>query len=160
MRKALHFAEEALKGGEVPVGCIFIYSNEIIAKGSNTVNETCNATRHAEINCIDDIISLYKDNWSNVLRNTHVVVTVEPCIMCASALHSLEVASITYGCANDRFGGCYSVLNTSKLYPNPSPVTGNIFAEEAMNLLKEFYKGTNPKAPEHKVIKKSDNIVL
>ncbi|XP_075222513.1 tRNA-specific adenosine deaminase 2 [Lycorma delicatula] len=154
MRKALQLAEEALKKGEVPVGCIFIYNDEIIAQGSNTVNETRNATRHAEINCIDNIISLYKDNWKSVFHNTHVVVTVEPCIMCASALHSLQVASITYGCANDRFGGCFSVLNTSKLYPNPTPITGNVFGNEAMNLLVEFYKGTNPNAPENKVKKK------
>lgn len=159
MRKSLSLAEEALKRGEVPVGCIFVYNNEIIAQGSNTVNETHNATRHAEMNCIDDIVKLKEKNWISVFRETHVVVTVEPCIMCAAALHSLQVASITYGCANDRFGGCISVLNTSDIYPNPSPVNSYVFADEAMNLLKEFYKGTNPNAPDHKVKIKKSNIV-
>lgn len=151
MKVALGLAKEALKKGEVPVGCIFVYNNVIIAQGSNSVNETHNATRHAEINCIDDIVRLNNKNWKSVFNNTHVIVTVEPCIMCAAALHTLKVASITYGCANDRFGGCFSVLNTSNLYKNPSFVNSNVFAEEAMNLLKEFYKGTNPNAPEHKV---------
>lgn len=78
--------------------------------------------------------------------------------MCAAALHTVRVASITYGCANDRFGGCRSVLDTTKLYPDPCPVTGGIRAEEAMDLLKEFYKGTNPNAPESKVKVKKQKV--
>jgi tRNA-specific adenosine deaminase 2 len=82
-----------------------------------------------------------------------VWVTVEPCIMCASALHSLHVASIMYGCKNDRFGGHTSVLNTALLYPKPSPMIGGLESDQAMQLLKDFYKGTNPNAP-HPNIKK------
>lgn len=150
MEAALNEAKEALKNGEVPVGCLFIYKGDVIATGSNTVNQTCNATRHAEMDCIEEIVRKYPD-WEQVFHNTQVVVTVEPCIMCAAALHTVRVASITYGCANDRFGGCSSVLDTSKLYSDPCPVVGNVRAEEALDLLKEFYKGTNPNAPESKV---------
>ncbi|RZF44592.1 hypothetical protein LSTR_LSTR001350 [Laodelphax striatellus] len=150
MRVALTRAKCALDSGEVPVGCLFIYRDEIIAEGSNIVNETKNATRHAEINCIDEIVAKYRD-WRSVFKETHVVVTVEPCIMCASALHNLEIAGITYGCANDRFGGCHSVLDASRFYPKPCPVFSGVFGDEAMNLLKEFYKQTNPNAPENKV---------
>jgi tRNA-specific adenosine deaminase 2 len=53
MKEALNLAVEALEAGEVPVGCIFVYNDEVIAKGHNTVNETRNATRHAELNCLD-----------------------------------------------------------------------------------------------------------
>uniref|UniRef100_A0A1B6GFZ5 CMP/dCMP-type deaminase domain-containing protein n=2 Tax=Cuerna arida TaxID=1464854 RepID=A0A1B6GFZ5_9HEMI len=150
METALNLAKEALRNGEVPVGCIFIYKGQVIAKGSNTVNQTCNATRHAEMDCIEAIVTKYP-NWEEVLHNTQVVVTVEPCIMCAAALHTVRVASITYGCANDRFGGCVSVLDSSKMYTDPCPVRGGVRADEAMDLLKEFYKGQNPNAPECKV---------
>ena len=50
-------AAEALAAGEVPVGCIFVFEEEIIARGRNTVNETHNATRHAEMNCIDQTVT-------------------------------------------------------------------------------------------------------
>lgn len=153
MEHALNLAKDALAAGEVPVGCIFVYNNSIIAVGKNSVNETKNATRHAEMNCIDEIIEKYT-GWMEVFHETHVIVTVEPCIMCAAALHNLEIASITYGCANDRFGGCVSVFDASKMYSKPCKVIGGVRADEAMDLLKTFYKGTNPNAPESKVKKK------
>ncbi|KAK4884401.1 hypothetical protein RN001_000672 [Aquatica leii] len=56
MESAFKLAYEALEAQEVPVGCIFVHNNEIIASGRNTVNETHNATRHAELNCIDQCI--------------------------------------------------------------------------------------------------------
>lgn len=55
MEVAMKLARQALAVGEVPVGCVFVFQGRIIAIGRNTVNETRNATRHAEINCIDDV---------------------------------------------------------------------------------------------------------
>ncbi|KAL0100621.1 hypothetical protein PUN28_019193 [Cardiocondyla obscurior] len=153
---ALQKAEESLKAGEVPVGCLFIYCNEIIATGSNTVNETCNATRHAEINCIDQVLKFSSEkslDYETVFCNLDVIVTVEPCIMCMSALLQLQVRSIVYGCANDRFGGCVSVLEIPKFYDSKVTIHGNVKGEEAMRLLQNFYKGVNPNAPEPKIKK-------
>lgn len=153
---ALQKAEESLRAGEVPVGCLFIYDNEIIATGNNTVNETCNATRHAEINCIDQVLKFCTEkrmDYEMVFRNLDVIVTVEPCIMCMSALLQLQVRSIVYGCANDRFGGCVSVLEVPKFYDAKIVIYGNVKGEEAMKLLQNFYKGVNPNAPEPKVKK-------
>lgn len=151
---ALQKAEESLRAGEVPVGCLFIYNNEIIATGNNTVNETRNATRHAEMNCIDQVLQFSKEkgvDYKTVFRNLDVIVTVEPCIMCISALLELEVRSIVYGCANDRFGGCVSVLKVPGFYGSKTTIQGNVKGDEAMKLLKIFYKGVNPNAPEDKV---------
>ncbi|XP_014212427.1 tRNA-specific adenosine deaminase 2 [Copidosoma floridanum] len=154
MDKALEKARESLKKGEVPVGCLFIYEDEIIATGYNTVNETKNATRHAELNCIDDVLVYCRKknyDYKEVFKKIDVVVTVEPCIMCAAALHQLQIRSITYGCANDRFGGCKSVFEVSQVYDSHKiNVVGSVKGEEAMKLLKDFYKGTNPNAPEAK----------
>ncbi|KAG5328478.1 ADAT2 deaminase, partial [Acromyrmex charruanus] len=156
MDVALQKAEESLKAGEVPVGCLFIYNNQIIATGNNTVNETCNATRHAEINCIDQVLKFCTEkcmDYEMVFRNLDVIVTVEPCIMCMSALLQLQIRSIIYGCANDRFGGCISVLEVPKFYDSKIIIQGNVKGEEAMRLLQDFYKGVNPNAPESKVKK-------
>ncbi|XP_012255227.2 tRNA-specific adenosine deaminase 2 [Athalia rosae] len=150
MNIALEKANEALKSGEVPVGCLFVYKNEIIATGRNTVNETRNATRHAELNCIEDVLKYSAEKGldsSSVFQNINVIVTVEPCIMCAAALHQLKVRSIVYGCQNDRFGGCKSVFEVPKLYDFQISITSNVKGDEALQLLKDFYKGTNPNAP-------------
>ncbi|XP_023712459.1 tRNA-specific adenosine deaminase 2 isoform X1 [Cryptotermes secundus] len=69
MDEALDLATEALKAGEVPVGCVFIYNGDVIAKGRNTVNETRNATRHAELNCMDQTAE-----WC--MENVHDFATV------------------------------------------------------------------------------------
>ncbi|XP_070154165.1 tRNA-specific adenosine deaminase 2 [Polyergus mexicanus] len=162
MDVALQKAEESLKAGEVPVGCLFIYNNEIIATGNNTVNETCNATRHAEINCVDQVLKFCKEKrveYETVFCNLDVIVTVEPCIMCISALLQLQVRSIIYGCANDRFGGCVSVLEVPKFYDPKVIIQGNVKRKEAMRLLKDFYKGVNPNAPESKVKRKKETLL-
>lgn len=72
--------------------------------------------------------------------------------MCAAALTNLNVKEVTYGCANDRFGG-KTVLDISEFYRNNYILNGNFLADEAMALLKQFYKGVNPNAPESKVKK-------
>ncbi|XP_018328341.1 tRNA-specific adenosine deaminase 2 [Agrilus planipennis] len=58
---AFKYAKEALAKLEVPVGCIFVYNENIIAEGRNEVNETRNATRHAEMVCIDQVINYCND---------------------------------------------------------------------------------------------------
>lgn len=75
MEAALSVAKAALRRGEVPVGCLFIHRGEVIATGGNTVNQTCNATRHAEMDCIEAVVNANPD-WEQVLHDTHVVVTV------------------------------------------------------------------------------------
>lgn len=162
MEKAFCYAREALEAKEVPVGCIFVHNGEIIAVGRNTVNETHNATRHAEINCIDEV-SRYCDinnlEVSKIFEELSVYVTVEPCIMCAAALYQLKVKNIVYGCNNDRFGG-ETVFNVANILNPVTQRKGGYRADEAMLLLKEFYQGVNPSAPPSKVkIKNKTNTV-
>lgn len=146
MEKALVSAERALVNGEVPVGCLFVCGEEMLAEGANAVNETKNATRHAEMLCVDTVLSR-----GIPFHLVSVYVTVEPCAMCSAVLHDLRVARVVYGCANDRFGGCGSVVDVASYHSNPIPVIGGLFADQAMELLKKFYKGVNPNAPPSKV---------
>ncbi|OWR53810.1 hypothetical protein KGM_204198 [Danaus plexippus plexippus] len=77
---------------------------------------------------------------------------IEPCIMCAAALNNLNIKEVIYGCANDRFGG-KTVLDVNTFYDRGYKLTGNVLADEAMGLLKQFYKGANPNAPDSKAKK-------
>lgn len=156
MDKAFYYAKEALQNQEVPVGCIFVYQNQIIAVGRNEVNETKNATRHAEIICIDLVVQYCKDhslNYEQVFKEIDVYVTVEPCIMCAAAIYNLNIKSVSFGCKNDRFGAS-SVFDVAQVMKPITQVRGGYRADEAMQLLKEFYRGQNPNAPVSKVRKK------
>ncbi|KAI8977309.1 cytidine deaminase-like protein [Mycotypha africana] len=108
MKEALIVAQEAYDNLEVPVGCVFVLDNkEIIARGSNKPNATYNATRHAEFEAIDDILKQYDvETFSRI----DLYVTVEPCVMCASALRQVGIRHVYYGCGNDKFGGNGSVF--------------------------------------------------
>lgn len=157
MQKALEEAENALRRREVPVGCIFVHKEKIIANGSNRVTETKNATQHAEIVAIDTIIEMCKNeklDQAETFKDTTLYVTVEPCIMCAAALRLVGIGLVVFGCHNDRFGGCGSVLSIADDdipdYGVRLKMISGVHKEDAVNLLKDFYKGENPNAPEHK----------
>lgn len=153
MDLAFEHAHEALARQEVPVGCIFVYNDKVIARGRNTVNETRNATRHAEMNCIEQVLEFCKTeqlNWKQVFAELSVFVTVEPCIMCAAALCDLNIKDVTFGCRNDRFGG-ETVFDVKSTLKSTIEMVGGYRADEAMDLLKRFYQDTNPNAPPDKV---------
>uniref|UniRef100_A0A3B4EUM7 tRNA-specific adenosine deaminase 2 n=1 Tax=Pundamilia nyererei TaxID=303518 RepID=A0A3B4EUM7_9CICH len=144
-------AKEALENGEVPVGCLMVYKDEVVGKGRNEVNETKNATRHAEMVALDQVLDWCWQSSldvKSVCKRIALYVTVEPCIMCAAALRLLNIPVVVYGCRNERFGGCGSVLDVSSA---DLPHTGTQFkcisghrAEEAVDMLKTFYKQQNP----------------
>lgn len=165
MEKALDEAKLALERKEVAVGCIFVHNDKIIATGSNRVSETKNATQHAEIVAIEQTIERCKrENISHqrLFSETTVYVTVEPCVMCAAALRLVEIKRVVFGCFNDRFGGCGSVLNVAgdslDNFCNPLTFKSGVLKDDGIALLKEFYKGENPHAPESKKkIKLSSN---
>ncbi|KAF2147707.1 cytidine deaminase-like protein, partial [Myriangium duriaei CBS 260.36] len=149
MRGAIEMAELALRSDETPVGCVFVHDGKIIARGMNGTNATLNGTRHAEFVALSQIIARYP---LSILQQTDLYVTVEPCIMCASALRQFRIRAVYFGCLNERFGGCGGVmrLNSDAGIDPPYPVYGGIFREEAIMLLRRFYVQENEKAPEPK----------
>lgn len=158
MQEAFEQAIEALESNEVPVGCVFVYDGAVVGQGRNTVNAMRNATRHAEMNCIDRVLEWCGErglDYEAVFKKVSVYVTVEPCGMCADALGQLCVDSVIFGCSNDRFGGCGSIIDVPRLYDYPMHFIKGVRAEEAIELLKEFYKGENPNAPTAKAKKKT-----
>ena len=120
------------------------------------VNEQ--ATLHAELEAIDHLLPTNPAPLSSIT----LYVTVEPCVMCASALRQIGIGRVIYGCGNDRFGGCGSVINVNSscvspldvlLCPNPPRemldthppfvAEGGFYREEAIMLLRRFYMSEN-----------------
>ena len=102
---ALQEAEAALHAKEVPVGCVFVHPKHgLIGRGHNNTVASCNGTRHAELEAIDRM--LREGRTAADVAACTLYVTVEPCIMCGSALRQLQVSRVVFGCRNDKFGGC------------------------------------------------------
>ncbi|PON92612.1 Cytidine deaminase, homodimeric, partial [Trema orientale] len=164
MELAIQQGKLALDSLEVPVGCVIIEDGKVIASGRNRTTETRNATRHAEMEAIDTLLELWQKKGHSKLEIAEkfskcmLYVTCEPCIMCATALSILGIKEVFYGCANEKFGGCGSVLS---LHSSTSEVlisdgvpqrkgfkcSGGIMASEAISLFRSFYEQGNPNAP-------------
>lgn len=157
MDVAVEMAQEAIRASEIPVGCVFVRNGEIIARGRNRTNETRNASLHAELDALSCILPNAAQGTSGSrtpLSDLTLYVTVEPCLMCASALRQVGIARCYYGCSNDKFGGCGGVLdihtNPALRYSNPLQALGGYRREEAIMLLRRFYITENVNAPQPK----------
>ncbi|GAA6031069.1 hypothetical protein JCM8097_003989 [Rhodosporidiobolus ruineniae] len=99
--------------------------------------------------------------WQTPLNTVTLYVTVEPCIMCASAMRQVGIEKVIYGCANDRFGGCGGVQSIHAderlLYAPPYPAFGGYRREEAIMALRRFYISENTSAPRPK--KKANRVL-
>lgn len=145
MGLALREAERALRASEVPVGCVFVHEADgVVGRGHNNTVASCNNTRHAELEAVDRILA---ERPAAELARCTVYVTVEPCVMCASALRQLGVRGVVYGCGNDKFGGCGSVLS---LHEGRYPIREGLLAAEAVRLLQRFYARGHAGAPDDK----------
>ncbi|PAA64078.1 hypothetical protein BOX15_Mlig028655g1, partial [Macrostomum lignano] len=161
MRRCLNLANEALEAGEVPVGCVIVSAdgNGVeLTSGRNRVNEARDATRHAELVAIDALRDRLDSAESLLvaLSGAALYVSIEPCVMCASALRQLaSFKRVVFGGHNERFGGCGSVENVHsdvRLLPELPPliVEAGLLADEAVELLRQFYRQENAAAPDEK----------
>jgi len=146
MREALQMAEKALTLGETPVGCVIVHEGAVVGSGMNDTNKSLNGTRHAEFLAITGVLCSHSPG---ILRFADLYVTVEPCIMCASALRQYGIRNVFFGCGNERFGGTGTVLSIHADATLDAPYTsyGGLYRKEAINLLRRFYIQENKKAP-------------
>uniref|UniRef100_A0A0N4ZSG7 CMP/dCMP-type deaminase domain-containing protein n=1 Tax=Parastrongyloides trichosuri TaxID=131310 RepID=A0A0N4ZSG7_PARTI len=155
MNEAFNLAEKAYKAMEVPVGCVFVYKGEIIGRGYNDVNRTKNSTRHAEMVAYDEMREWCLDKnliLENIINEVELYVTLEPCIMCASAMVQLGIKKMVFAASNERFGGIHSVSNISNYgnTKNSFVFISNVDEERSISLLRKFYDRENVQAPEDK----------
>ena len=151
MRDAIAEAERGMDAGEVPVGCVFVADGRVVARGHNRTNVSLNACRHAELEAIDSLIDAHgREATLEMMRGVTVFVTIEPCIMCASALGLMHIAGVVFGAANDKFGGngsVYSLHLAGNGSPDmhPYPVRGGLLPDEAIEMLRNLYNRANPR---------------
>ncbi|MFD1000411.1 nucleoside deaminase [Ohtaekwangia kribbensis] len=134
MREALKEAVKAFDTGEVPVGAVVVSNNRIIARAHNQTEKLTDATAHAEMLAITAAANYL---GSKYLSECTLYVTLEPCVMCAGALHWTQLEKLVFGASDIQRG--YSIVSTPLLHPRTEVVKG-IKAEESKKLINDFFK--------------------
>ncbi|WP_272150725.1 nucleoside deaminase [Tenacibaculum aiptasiae] len=132
MKKALQEAEKAFDKGEVPVGAVIVFKDQIIARAHNLTEMLNDVTAHAEMQAFTAAADFLGGKY---LRDCVLYVTLEPCQMCAGASYWTQIGKIVYGASEPKLG--FSVLNT-KIHPKTNVVSG-VLEEECSFLLKKFF---------------------
>jgi len=138
MQEALIEAGKAASLGEVPVGAVVYHGGSIIARAHNRTESDSDATSHAEVLAIRDAGKVL-GNWR--LQEATLVVTLEPCTMCAGAIKLSRISTVVYGASDPRAGGMgtlYDVTADTRTGPAPRVVTG-ISEEQCKTILKDFF---------------------
>lgn len=134
MREALKEAQKALEIGEVPVGAIIACRNRIIARAHNQTEKLTDATAHAEMIAVTAAANYL---GSKYLNECTLYVTLEPCVMCAGALHWVQLQRLVFGASDLQRG--YSLIQSPLLHPKTEVAKG-IAAAEAKKLIDKFFQ--------------------
>lgn len=139
MREALREAKMALAENEVPIGCVIVHNNDIIARAHNQREKLNDPTAHAEMIAITQASS-YLESWR--LEDTTLYCTLEPCPMCAGALVLSRIKRVVYGAKDPKGGACESHLNIPS-YPqwnHQVEITSGVMQAECGQVLSDFFK--------------------
>lgn len=141
MRLALDEAVVAGQSGDVPIGAIVVDARgAVIGRGHNTRERDGDPTGHAEIVAMREAASVHGDGWR--LDGCTLIVTLEPCAMCAGALLAARVSMVVYGAWDDKAGAVGSVydLVRDERLPGRATVVAGVLAEECGALVREFFR--------------------
>jgi tRNA(adenine34) deaminase len=133
MREALKEAKKAFDINEIPVGAVVVCKNKVIARAHNQTEKLTDATAHAEMLAITAASNYL---GSKYLSECTLYVTLEPCVMCAGALHWVQLQKMVFGASDVQRG--FSLVASPILHPKTEVVKG-IKAEESKNLIDEFF---------------------
>ncbi|MBP5289635.1 MAG: nucleoside deaminase [Clostridia bacterium] len=137
MRQALREAEKAGALGEVPVGCVIVKDDRVIARGHNTRETKKNALFHAETVAIDKACRKL-GGWR--LPGCELYVTLEPCPMCAGAVINARVDRVYAAVRDPKAGAMGSVVDLTALPFNHKPtISYGLCEDEAKELLQSFF---------------------
>ncbi len=144
MKEAIALAKEAAERDEVPVGALIVRDGEVIARASNTREESKCATHHAEILAIEQACRAL-GGWR--LPGTTLYVSMEPCAMCGGAIINARIPRVVFGARDLRFGAFGSRINLAEAELNHKPeILGGVFGEEAAEVLSAYFKKKRKKA--------------
>jgi tRNA(adenine34) deaminase len=138
MAVALEEAERAAAEGDVPVGAVVIAEGRVVARRHNERESRRDPTAHAEVLALRDAAAVL-GRWR--LLDATVVVTLEPCPMCAGALVAARVGSVVFGATDPRAGACGSLYNlcADPRLNHEVTVTAGVRADESARLLERFF---------------------
>jgi tRNA(adenine34) deaminase len=139
MREALLLAREAAARGEVPVGAVALFEGRVVGRGANARESARDPTAHAELLAIQDAARAL-GRWR--LTGVTLVVTLEPCAMCAGAMVLARIDRLVYAAGDPKAGAVGSLMD---LAADPRlnhrfPVERGVLAEEASELLRAFFR--------------------
>ena len=138
MRLALVEARAAAEQGEVPVGCVIVLRDRLVARAGNRTISACDPCAHAEIVALR---AAAKSLGNYRLNGAAVYVTVEPCAMCAGAMIQARVARLIYGCDDPRGGAvhtCFEIFSHPALNHRVE-VLGGVLGEECAQAMQTFF---------------------
>jgi|LSQX01.2.fsa_nt_gb tRNA(adenine34) deaminase len=139
MKQALNEANKAYNRGEVPVGCVIVKDDKVIARAYNKRDQKKDVLGHAEIEAIQKATKKL-NAW--ILEDCTIYVTLEPCLMCAGAILQSRIKRLVYGAKEPKFGAVESVAKVldNDAWNHKIEVTGRILEEESSKLLKSFFQ--------------------
>lgn len=138
MRLALDEARKAGAAGEVPIGAVVVCGGAVVARGHNRRETDADPTAHAEMIAVREA-SKALGRWR--LSGCTVYVTLEPCPMCAGALHAARIDRCVYGATDPKAGALgtlYDIASDERLN-HRYDVTAGVLADESSAILKEFF---------------------
>ena len=139
MLEALKEAELARLEDEVPIGCVIVKNDQVIARAHNQRENTNNPLGHAETLAIKKASEVLND-WQ--LVDCELYVTIEPCIMCAGAIIQSRVSKVIYGAPDLKggaFGSSIDVLTANNINHRPE-VIGGVLEQECTSIIKNYFK--------------------
>ena len=138
MDKAIAQAKRAYANGDVPIGCVIVHDDRIIARGFNKRNLKKTTLAHAEILAIEQASKKLGD-WR--LEECTMYVTLEPCQMCAGAIVQARIPNVVIGCMNPKAGCAGSIINLldMKQFNHQVEVTRGVRQDECSEMMKSFF---------------------
>lgn len=133
MKLALQEAQIALEKDEVPIGCIIVSNNRVIAKAHNLTEALNDVTAHAEIQAITSAANYLGGKY---LQNCTLYVTIEPCVMCCGALNWSQISKVVIGARDEQRGFINKNLS---LHPKTELLVG-VMENECSDFVKNFFK--------------------
>ncbi len=139
MKEALRLAKKAYAINEVPIGCVIVHEDRIIARGYNKRNSVKSTLGHAEIEAIKKAGKVIGD-WR--LEDCVMYVTLEPCPMCAGAIIQARIPKVVIGCMNPKAGCAGSVINLLCMdgFNHKAEVVYDVLQPECSGILQDFFK--------------------
>lgn len=139
MKLALAQAKKAYDLNEVPIGCIIVYKDEVIARGYNRRVTDKNTLSHAELNAIKKASKKLGD-WR--LDDCEMYVTLEPCQMCAGAIVQSRIRKVYIGCMNPKAGCAGSILNLLQVkeFNHQVETETGVLGDKCSELIKQYFK--------------------